>query len=215
MDLVNDCLILNAEYLIQKTIHVQPERTSILNIDDSEEDLLKNMHHKTRYNIKLAEKKGVEIREAKEADLEEWWNIMTETKKRDGFRSHSRSYYKKMLEIDIVHLLIAEFEGKIIAGNIVSFFGDTAVYIHGASSSQYRHLMAPYLLQWQAIKIAQEKGMKYYDFYGIDENKWPGVTRFKKGFGGEEINYPGAFDLIFYPLCYNGYKYVRKIRRLI
>jgi peptidoglycan pentaglycine glycine transferase (the first glycine) len=234
MDLVNDCLILNTKYLIQKTIHVQAEKTSILNIDNSKEDLLKNMHHKTRYNIRLAKKKGVKIRVAEEKDFDNWWRVMTETKERDGFRLHSREYYKKMLKFEIrnsktetnsksqilnskmeLKLLLAEFENKIIAGNIVALFGDMAAYVHGASSNQYRNVMAPYLLQWEAIKMAKEKGIKYYDLNGIDENKWPGVTRFKKGFGGKEIKYPGTYDLIFNQMWYNVYGVLRKIRRKI
>ena len=136
-----------------------------------------------------------------------------------------------MLETDFIKLYLAEFdpsipqsdseqassgqERKIIAGNIVSFFGNTATYVHGASSNEYRNVMAPYLLQWEVIKIVQEKGYKYYDFYGIDEKKWPGVTRFKLGFSGNIVEYPGTFDLAFDNLWYNMYKVLRKIRRLV
>jgi lipid II:glycine glycyltransferase (peptidoglycan interpeptide bridge formation enzyme) len=85
--------------------------------------------------------------------------------------------------------------------------------MHGASASKYRNVMAPYLLQWHAIKLAKNLGYKYYDFYGVDEDKWPGVTRFKKGFGGREVNYPGTFDLIFNRRWYSVYRMVRKARR--
>ncbi len=113
----------------------------------------------------------------------------------------------------MIKLFIAEYKKKPIAANIVSFFGDTAVYMHGASGADHRNVMAPYLLQWHAIKLGKQVGCKYYDFYGIDEKKWPGVTRFKRGFGGRAVNYPGTFDLIFDSSWYNIYKMVRRVRR--
>jgi len=85
--------------------------------------------------------------------------------------------------------------------------------MHGGSSGAYREAMAPYLLQWRAIELGKKFGCTYYDFYGIDEEKWPGVTRFKNGFGGRTINYPGTFDLIFDASWYNVYKMVRRVRR--
>jgi lipid II:glycine glycyltransferase (peptidoglycan interpeptide bridge formation enzyme) len=213
---------------VRRTLDVQPRKTLILDISKSEEELLKNFKQKTRYNIRLAGKKGVVVREMKdEKDFENWWRIMEETKDRDGFRLHSKNYYRKMLTSPqpspckvegvnlVIKLILAEYEGEIIAGNIVSFFGDMATYVHGASSNKFRNVMAPYLLQWEAIKMAKKLGFKYYDFYGIDENKWPGVTRFKLGFNGEEINYPGTFDLVFNNIYYNLYKIIRKLRRLI
>ncbi len=201
---------------VEKTIDVQPSKTLILNLDKSEDELLTNMHQKTRYNIRLAEKKGVKIVETQDfaSRFDEFWSLMDQTKERDGFRLHNKEYYKKMLEINFIKLYLAEYKGKIIAGNIISFFGDTVTYIHGASSNKYRNVMAPYLLQWQVIKKAKTQGFKYYDFYGIDEKKWPGVTRFKRGFSGDKINYPGTFDLVFNKFWYNIYKIARAVRRL-
>jgi lipid II:glycine glycyltransferase (peptidoglycan interpeptide bridge formation enzyme) len=108
-------------------------------------------------------------------------------------------------------LFIAEYEDRIIAANIVMFFGNRAVYLHGASSNECRNLMAPYLLQWEQIKEAKKQGCEIYDFWGIDEKKWPGVTRFKKGFGGEEIDYSGTFDFIFDKTWYEIYKIAKRI----
>ena len=119
------------------------------------------------------------------------------------------------LDSDSLRLIGAFYKEKLIAVNIVSFFGDMATYVHGASSSENRNLMAPYALQWETIKIAKTQGHKYYDFYGIDENKWPGVTRFKKGFSGEEANYPGTFDSAFNSIQYSIYKILRKLRRMV
>jgi peptidoglycan pentaglycine glycine transferase (the first glycine) len=198
----------------KKTIDIEPSQTSILNLTKTEDELLKVMHQKTRYNIRLAEKKGVEIQEARKDDFEKFWKIMEETKDRDGFRLHGKEHYQKMLEIDFNRLFLAKYDGKLIAGIIAAFFGDTVTYVHGASSNEHRETMAPYLLQWQAIKKAKADGYKFYDFYGTDETKWPGVTRFKKGFGGSEVVYPGTFDLVFEGVWYDVYRIGRKIRRL-
>jgi peptidoglycan pentaglycine glycine transferase (the first glycine) len=203
------------KFKVERTIDVQPSKTLILDLSKAEEELLKNMHQKTRYNIRLAEKKEVKIIVGEEKNFEIFWKIMEETNKRDGFRLHSKNYYKKMLKLGFIKLYLAEYQGKVIAGNIISFYGDTVTYIHGASSNEYRNIMAPYLLQWQAIKLAKKQGYLYYDFYGIDEKKWPGVTRFKKGFGGEEVRYLGTYDLVFNEIWYNIYKLLRKIRRIV
>lgn len=205
--------IANCKLKIKRTLDIQPRQTLILNLENSEEELLNKMHQKTRYNIRLAEKKGVKIIEASEKDFNEWWKIMSETSGRDGFRTHDKKYYQQMLTLKNIKLYLAKYQNKFIAGNIVSFFGDTATYLHGASSNYYRNVMAPYLLQWHVIKEAKRQGCKYYDFFGISEKKWSGVTRFKKGFSGKEINYPGTFDLVFDGFYYNLYSILRKIRR--
>jgi len=202
------------EGTIFKTIDVQPSKTLILDLSKSEEEILKNMHQKTRYNIRLADKKGLKVIEVGQDKFNEFWQIMKETNKRDNFRLHNKEYYKKMISVNNIKLLMAEYKNKIVAGIIVSFFGDMGVYVHGASSNKYRNVMAPYLLQWTAIKMAKGKGCKYYDLNGINENKWPGVTRFKKGFSGKEVNYPGTFDKDFNNFRYFIYKIIRKTRRI-
>ncbi len=199
---------------IKKTIHVQPEKTIILNLEKPEDEILKNMHQKTRYNIRLASKKGIIVGYARPGDFDRWWKIMDETKDRDQFRLHSKEHYKKMLSVNFIKLIVAEYQSKIIAGNIMSFFKDTSTYIHGGSGNKYRNVMAPFALQWYAIKEAKKQGLKYYDLNGIDEKKWPGVTRFKKGYGGVEISYPGTFDLVFDKNKYSVYKILRMIRRM-
>lgn len=198
-----------------KTLDVQPSKTLVLDLTESEEELLKEMSQKTRYNIKLAEKKGVKILESGAERFEEFWQLLVSTGDRDEFNLHGRSYYQAMLKFgsNFVKLFFAEAKGKLLAGNLAVFFGDTATYLHGGSANEDRNVMAPYLLQWHSIKLAKAQGQKYYDFHGLDEIKWPGVTRFKKGFGGFEVNYPGTFDLVYDPGWYSIYKMVRKIRR--
>lgn len=200
---------------VKKTIAIQPVKTIRLELKRPEEEILNGMRQKTRYNIRLAEKKGVAVRRAETADFERFWKLMLETVRRDGFRLHVKDYYRKMLAVRNIELYIAEYEGKVVAGNILAFFGDTATYLHGASDYARRNVMAPYCLQWQAIKLARQRGLCYYDFYGVDEKRWPGVTRFKRGFGGEEHEYPGTFDLIFNKNLYNLYRVARRLRRTL
>ena len=211
-------------YKLQKVADVQPSKTVILDLDKSEEEILKDMHQKTRYNIRLAEKKGVKIKELN--DFEVFWNLMEETTKRDKFRGHGKEYYEKMLSLTPnpsprgrgelnIKLYAAEYEGKVLAVGIFVFYDDTATYLHGASTHENKNVMAPYLLHWEMIKLAKKQGYKYYDFYGIDEQKWAGITRFKKGFSTEETNYSGAFDVVFNKGWYLVYKIFKKIRKII
>jgi len=186
-----------------------------LDLSLSEDELLHAMHHKTCYNIRLAKKKGVEIVRGKVADLPSFWKLLKSTTVRDGFRGHSLSHYHNLLEQGApnIELCLAKRDDKVLAAGIFSFLGGRAVYLHGASSNSDRQHMAPYLLQWQMIKRAKEKTCRYYDFYGIDAKKWPGVTRFKLGFGGEERNYPGTYIIVIKPLIYNLYKILAFIKR--
>jgi len=220
------------KFIFQKTFNLQPAKTLILDLKKSETELLQEMHQKTRYNIRLAEKKGVIIREAdynNPAALKEFWRLLKTTGERDRFRLHAYSHYEKLLAINkscaglsgrqgrpgFIKLYLAQMEGKNIAGGIFSFYGDKVTYLHGASDNNFRNLMAPYLLQWSLIKKARAANYLYYDFYGIDEKKWPGVTRFKTGFGGRVFEYAGTYDLIFKPFIYKFYLFLRKLRRII
>lgn len=203
---------------IKSLKEIQPSRTIILDITKSEDDLLKQMSQKTRYNLKLSQRKGVVVEEApndSKLSLDIFWNLLEKTAEKDNFNVHSKKYYSKMLgslgKKGLVKLLLAKHKRKTIAAGIFSFFGETAVYLHGASDYNSRQLMAPHLIQWQAILEAKNRGLKYYDFGGISEEKWPGVTRFKKGFGGKEIIRSGAFDLIFREWWYSAYNTVRKV----
>ena len=192
--------------------NIQPKKTLILNISQSEKDLLEQMHQKTRYNIRLAEKKGIILRQAQDRkDFEKFWRLLTDTAKKGRFKTHPKEYYEKILEIPGTELFLAVYRDKIIAANIVLFHNKQVIYLHGASDYNYRKLMAPFLLQWHQILEAKKRECIEYDFWGIDEKKWPGVTRFKKGFGGREIRYMIAYDLVFQPIWYKIYKIARKI----
>ena len=202
---------------IKNTLSLQPKQTLIIDLASSEEELLKAMHQKTRYNINLAMKKGVKIKEGSAADFSEFWRLMSLTGARDNFRLHGASHYQNLLDAPngFIKLFLAEYEGKNIAVGLFCFWGDKVTYMHGASDNEFRNVMAPYLLQWSVIQQAQAAGYGYYDFYGIDEKRWPGVTRFKLGFGGRQETYAGTRDVIFKPFLYSLYGMIRKIRRLI
>jgi peptidoglycan pentaglycine glycine transferase (the first glycine) len=202
---------------------VQPKDTLVIDLSKDEEQLLAGMKQKTRYNIRLAEKKGVEISFERfdEKSFEEFWKLTRETSERDGIVLHKRDYYFKMLETlsderDSLRcrLCFARFDSKVIAANIVLYFGEYCVYLHGASSNSFRNLMAPYLLQWRQILEAKKLGCISYDFWGItldgENPKWAGITRFKKGFGGREISYAGVYDLPVNGIVYNLYLRFRK-----
>jgi len=211
---------------------VQPAIDWALDLEKTEEELLIGMKPKTRYNINLAQRKGVTVREGTAADLITVWQLFMETAGRNKIRLHSQSYYWQMwdhLSSKYLKILIAEYQGVPLAGMFLTLFGDTATYLHGGSSRMSRgagsgsagkEAMAPYMLHWEAIKMAKSLGLKQYNFGGVagasDENHaWAGITRFKKGFGGFEILYPGSFDLIYSPIWYNVYKQGRKLRKIL
>jgi len=199
----------------QKSVDLNPRQTLILDLAKSEEELLAAMSPKTRYNIRLAEKKGIRVREGGLEDFAAFWRLMELTGDRDGFRLHGADHYKNLLTAGVgaVKLFLAEYEGRPVAAGLFSFWGDKATYLHGASDNEFRQLMAPHLLQWTAITAARRDAFKYYDFHGIDEAKWPGVTRFKLGFGGRRAEYAGTWDLVFRPAAYRIYKFMRQLRR--
>jgi len=228
LDLINENL--PAGNKIKKSpVDMQPREILAMDISGSEEDILARMKQKTRYNIRLAEKKGVKIfASQKPGDIEEFLRLIKITAKRDKITAHPESYYRKMLEVipnDILKLYAAEYEGKIIAANLALFFGKTATYMHGASDNEHRNVMAPYLLQWRQIQDAKKAGCARYDFGGVkishstqhitrNINSWSGITKFKTGFAPEAkpIEFPGCYDIILSPVRYSFYRLLRKIK---
>jgi len=196
---------------------IQPQKTIILDLAKSEEELLSTMHEKTRYNLRLAERREVEI--ACSGDFEKFWELLLETARRDRFRTHEKRYYEKLLAVKSENfsneLFFAEYQGKIIAAALINFYETgshrIATYLYGASSREHKEVMAPHLLHWHIIRRAKKLGFLFYDLWGIDEKHWPGLTRFKKGFGGKVVEYPAAVDIIYRPIEYFFYRFVRKI----
>jgi lipid II:glycine glycyltransferase (peptidoglycan interpeptide bridge formation enzyme) len=209
--------------LPRATKDTQPTHNWVLDLDKSEEELLISMKGKTRYNINLAQRKGVVIREGGKNDLIEVYKLLLETAGRNGFQLHPQNYYWQIWEIlnpNYIKILIAQYQGKPLAAMILTTFGTTATYLHGGTSVSMKDAMAAYLLHWEAIKISKNLGYKFYDFGGVaPENEpnhaWGGISRFKKSFGGFEVVFPGSFELVFSPLWYNIYKNARSLRNLI
>ena len=201
--------------------NIQPPRTITIEIQDSEEDILARMKPKCRYNIRLAEKKGVTVRAWD--DVAAFHEMMTVTGGRDGFGVHSKEYYQRAYELfhpkGSCELLVAEYEGKPLASLMVFANGKRAWYVYGASNNEERNRMPTYLLQWEAIRWAKARGCAEYDLWGVpDENEekleaqfesrhdglW-GVYRFKRGFGGQLKRAAQALDKVYNPLLYWAY----------
>ena len=196
---------------------VQPPRTILIDLLSTEEEILARMKQKTRYNIRLASRKGVTVRQGKAADLDTFYHLMQLTGKRDSFGIHSQAYYESAYELfspDQRALLVAEVQGEATADLMVFAHPPGAYYMFGASSGRYRNLMPTYLLQWEAIRWAKAHGCLTYDMWGVpdvDEDTmeikvsergttgsglW-GVYRFKRGFGGQVVRDIGAFDFAY------------------
>jgi peptidoglycan pentaglycine glycine transferase (the first glycine) len=188
---------------------VQMRSTIWVDLTGSEDEILARQKQKTRYNTRLAAKKGVTVSSGSLAELDAWYDMYVVTADRDSFVIHDRSYYRLVLEMlqphGMANLLVAHHEGALLAGIIVFAFGHEAQYMYGASSNEKRNLMAPYLLQWEGMRWAKSRGARIYDLWGIpdrleeSEDLW-GVYRHKRGYGGEIVRYVGAFDMVRSPL---------------
>src|SRR3989344_8651910 len=212
---------------------VQARETMIIDLTSPEEDMLARMKQKTRYNIKIAQKHGVKIVSLDSAQMDPkiFVSLLEETAMRNGFRTHGGKHYLDMMDLFLgkpvspqanslsQKLYFAYYKGDVSAAALVVFFGGRAVLLHGASSGQYRNIMAPYLLHWEIMRDAKRLGFAEYDFWGIvtprtdkkQARQWLGFSRFKEGFGGRVVEYPGAYDLVFDKLWYNVYRVGRKI----
>jgi len=204
--------------LAYRSAITQPKTEWMIDLSLSESDLLAQMHEKTRYNIRLAQKKGVVAKVYFGNDiknqLENFFNLLKETAQRDKFYLHPIIHYRKIIDVfkDKIELVAAEYEKKNLAAGLVLFFGNTATYLYGGSSSENRNLMAPYAMHWEAMKRAKERGCKWYSFGAVNDTDLASVTRFKQGFGGEAIDFGGSFDIIINPIWYWLYNTARRLK---
>jgi len=231
-----------------RAVDVQPPNTVLVDIAHEETAILANMKSKWRYNIGLAEKKGVAVRcifasafaETTTADirttaygeLDAFYRIFTETAARDGISIHPKKYYVAFFEEAAKHnidarLYLASHEGEDLAGIVTVFRGRVGVYLYGASSNNKRNLMAPYSLQWKAIRDAKSAGCTVYDLFGIPprppeempDHPMAGLYRFKTGFIGDEgaggsiVHRPGCWDYPCRPVVKALYSIAEKIRK--
>jgi peptidoglycan pentaglycine glycine transferase (the first glycine) len=199
---------------------IQPRSTIHIDLPADLDDILAAMKSKTRYNVRLAERKGVLVREGTADDLPAFYRLTELTGRRDGFAVHSQEYYETAYRLfvppGLARLFLAAYHDEVIAGLMAFAFGQRAWYLYGASSDRERNLMPNHLLQWQAIRWARERGCLTYDLWGIPDKVgeepekynrtvtdrqgglW-GVYRFKQGFGGQVVRYVGAYDYVYRP----------------
>ena len=212
---LSESLSLKSEVRKLKSVkNRQPKDTLVIDLKKSEAELLIAMHQKTRYNIHLAQKKGVRVENKKNISI--FWQLHAQTAQRDKFRGHSRVYYERMLASPISRQLTAYIGGQPIASLILICFGDTCTYLHGASADEGRNNMATYLLQWESMRFARQSGYSHYDLWGVAPSDamahpWAGITRFKAGFGGTLKSYPPAVDIIFSSWKYSLYQAARRL----
>lgn len=205
---------------------IQPPRTMLLDLRPSPDDILATMKQKTRYNIRLAERKGVTVRQGTVADLSAFIRLMRATGERDGFGIHAPEYYRRAYEVfapNDVALLLAEYEQRPLSAVMVFKNGSRAAYLYGASSDEERNRMPNYAVQWAAIQWAKAQGCTTYDLWGLpdaapeeleaqfatrSDGLW-GVYRFKRGFGGPIRRTVGAVDRIYNQRTHKLYQWKR------
>jgi len=198
---------------------VQPKAVMVLDLEPTEEELLANFRSKWRYNVRVAERKGVEVAQAGREELPAFYEILVQTARRDGFLIRGRSYFETLFEClepsKQIAMFLARFEGKPIAGALCMGFGPRLTYVYGASSNEHRNVMPNHLMQWHMIRWAREQGYKIYDFRGVSpvrngkpvEEHLAGLNRFKEGFGARYVEYAGTYDLPLRPFVYRAWRW--------
>lgn len=206
---------------------VDAQTTWEMKLDKAEETMLKEMRKNTRYNIRKAEKMGIEILKTKDPKyLEDFWEIFQDTVKRQQWNAYSFEYIKdefeSFLEDDQTLLILAKYKGKFISASMFNFYNDQSVYHHSGNLTEYRKIPSSYLIQWEAIKEAKNRDMKYHNFWGVplDENNeldqdhpWAGLGLFKVGFGGYGARWIHARDIPVSPLYWLTHLY-EKLERM-
>ena len=206
------------ESFAPSTKHVQPQATRVIDLTKSEEEILAGMHPKGRYNIMLAKKHGVTVTEGSGNDIDAFYALLEGTGGRDGFIISQKSHYARFLsDLRGSFLILAKHENRPIAGLLGVEWNGTAIYYYGASAYEHRSLMAPYLLQWEAMRRSKAHGCHTYDLLGISPDKappndpWWGITDFKRKFGGTVVTYPAEQAIVLRPVMKAALEWKRKI----
>ncbi len=216
--------IMNQE-LVSSPHPLFPKWTQILDLTKSEEDLFKNLHPKTRYNIRLAEKKGVKVfEESNDIGFKDFAKLYFETTKRQRYFGHTMKYHQTVwdnLKKDSGHILVAYYDNVPLAAYQLWYRDGIMYYVYGGTSDQMRNLMASNLLMWEAIKLGKKLGAKKFDMWGSlppnydQSHSWAGFTRFKSGYGTKFVEFVGSYDLVINPSLYYLYNIVYRVRELI
>ena len=198
---------------------VQPKAVMVLDLAPDLEKIQSGFHSKWRYNIRLAERKGVTVERAERAELPAFHELLVETARRDGFLIRGRSYFEDLFDClepsGLIAMFLARFDGKPIAGALCMGFGPRLTYVYGASSNEHRNVMPNHLMQWEMIRWAKGSGFQIYDFRGVSpvrdgkpvEEHLAGLNRFKEGFGGRYVEYAGTFDLPLRRIVYRAWRW--------
>lgn len=207
---------------------IQPPDTVLIDLTASEDDLLAAMKSKWRYNVRLAEKKGVAVRRLDLAGLDAFYALYEETARRDRIAIHGKNYYSSLFShaadykggTQELRLYVAEHSDRPIAAIIALFRGEEATYLYGASSDRDRNLMPAYALQWRAMRDAREAGCLRYDLFGIPPKEDPGhpmagLYRFKTGFGGSVVHRPGSWDYAYRVPMTGAFRMAEALRKAV
>lgn len=201
--------------------HLYAENTSILDITKDEDQLLAAMRRQTRYEIRQVQKQSLEVvHSSTKADLEEFYDLQQKTAQRQGFITQSKASIVGLAEAfgDKVRVYRVTRDGQLLNMAVVVWFGKEADYFEAASAPESRQYAGAYGLLWQAIIDAKQAGIQRFNFWGITpdsktNHRFAGVTTFKRGFGGQDVNYTPAHDLVVNRLAYTGDWLVETIRR--
>jgi lipid II:glycine glycyltransferase (peptidoglycan interpeptide bridge formation enzyme) len=216
--------------LLRAVSDIQTPDTIVVDLLRPDEEILAAMKPKWRYNIRLAEKKGVAVEERGSEGVAEFYALYRATAARDRIAIHPEAYYRRLLELSAerrgrkeagapdAKLWIARHEGEALAAIITVFAGNEAIYLYGASSDEKRNLMPAYALQWAAMRAAKESGCAEYDLFGIPprddpEHPMAGLYRFKSGFGGRIVRRAGSWDYPLLPAVYSMSRLAESARR--
>jgi lipid II:glycine glycyltransferase (peptidoglycan interpeptide bridge formation enzyme) len=197
----------------------------LIDLTKSEEQLLAAMHPKTRYNIGIAQKKGVEVYEStKQEDFEIYLKLYFETTRRQKYFGHTPTYHRQLWETlmpaKMARTLIAKYQGKPLVAWMLFNFADTLYYPYGGSSTEHKEVMASNLVCWEAIRLGKKMGLKVFDMWGAlgpnadESDPWYGFHRFKAGYGPAHVEYVGTYDLVLKPSMYNLLNAADKLRWL-
>lgn len=203
-----------------------------LDLTKTEEELLKNMHQKARYNIRVAQRHGVEVVEDNSDEaFEFYWKLMDETTKRQKFYAHTRKYHRQQWDIINVsknphnalqsHLFLAKYNGKPLTAWLLFRFKDQLFYPYGASSSEHREVMHSNLMMWEVIKYGQKQKLKTFDMWGAmgpepdTKDPWYGFHNFKQKYGPDLVEFIGSYDLVLNPPLYQLFKVADKLRWML
>lgn len=207
---------------VRQVPSVQPPATLWIDLHQTEPALLNAMHQKTRYNIKLAEKRGVTVESGGREFLPDFAAVLRQTERRQGVRFFRSGYFRILWSVPalagLTRIYRARLQGETLAALLVIRYGDTATYLHGGSSDRGREHMAPYALQWAAIRQAKADGAAWYDWRGVaprdadPHHPWAGFSRFKRGFGGVDVAYPGTYDWVRRPFFYFLYRLAQRMK---